>query len=232
MDLRDASPEELQAFFDEHGAALIEEEAIRLLQNRFCTTKMATAIASDERLAGYYEVRKALVRHRATPQGHAMKFVPHLYWADLLRLSIDTTIHAAIRRAIDQHLLMRLPKVTLGEKIAAARGCSREIMRALLTDPNPRVFEALLINPRLTEDDLVTHVSAGRATAQQLAAVASSPKWSFRMPLRRALVLNPDTPKAVAAAQLRFLPKADLDSLLRSSTTSTYIRRCIERLTS
>ena len=78
----------------------------------------------------------------------------------------------------------------------------------------------------------MTHIRAARAMPHQLIAIASSSKWSFRMPIRRALVLNPDTPKSVAAAQLRFLSKADLEGILRSSATSTYIRRCIERLTS
>ena len=79
------------------------------------------------------------------------------------------------RRAIDQQMLMRLPKITLGEKITAARLCSRDLVRALMLDPSPRVFEALLVNPRLVEPDLLNHIGSGRATSAQLSLIALNP---------------------------------------------------------
>ncbi len=66
-------------------------------------------------------------------------------------------------RAIEQQMLVRLPKVTLGERIT---GLLQGLVRALLVDPNARVFEALLVNPRLVEPDLLNHVGSGRATSQ------------------------------------------------------------------
>lgn len=230
LDIREMNPEELQTFLEEHRASLLEEEALRVLANRFCTPKMALAIAHDARLTSYYSVRAALVRHRATPQAQALKFVHHLYWRDLLKFSTEMRIAAAVRRGIEQQMLVRLPQRTLGEKITAARACSRELIRAFLIDPSPRVFEALLMNPRLTEDDLVAHVVSGKATPIQLTAISRSPKWSFRLPLRRALVMNSNTPKAVAASQLPHLPKADREALAKSGRLSVYLKKCIERL--
>lgn len=153
-DLRELNAEDLERFVEEGGAALLEDEALLVLENRFCTPAIAQRIAQDSRLTSYYTVRAALVRHRATPQAHALKFVHHLFWADLLKFSTDTTIPPPVRRAIEQQMLVRLPKVTLGEKITAARVCSQGLVRALLVDPNARVFEALLVNPRLVEPDL------------------------------------------------------------------------------
>ena len=230
MDIRELNAEELQAFLDENGSSLLEEEALRVLANRYCTPRIALEIANDPRLTSYYTVRAELVRHRATPQSHAMKFVHHLYWRDLLKFSTETRIAAAVRRAIEQQMLVRLPALTLGEKITAARACSRELIRSFLIDPNPRVFEALLVNPRLTEDDLVAHVVAGRASAPQLIAISRSQKWSFRLPLRRALVTNPETPKSVAASQLPHLPRGDREALANHPKVSVYLKKCIERL--
>lgn len=230
LDIRELNREELQAFLDEHRSSLLEDEALLVLANPFCTPKMALAIANDPRLTSYYSVRKELVRHRATPQAQALKFVHHLYWRDLLKFSTETRIAAAVRRGIEQQMLVRLPQRPLGEKIAAARVCSRELIRAFLIDPSPRVFDALLVNPRLTEDDLVAHVVSGRASPSQLTAISRSPKWSLRLPLRRALVMNGNTPKAVAASQLPHLPKADRQALAKSGRLSVYLKVCIERL--
>ncbi len=141
------------------------------------------------------------------------------------------TIPAApVRRAIEQQMLVRLPKVTLGEKITAARVCSQGLVRALLVDPNARVFEALLVNPRLVEPDLMNHIGSGRATSQQLSLIAANPRWGFRMTVRRALVLNAETPKGVAAALLPYLRKGELAALLRHPQISAYVKKGIQRI--
>jgi len=48
--------------------------------------------------------------------------------------------------------------------------------------------------------------------------------------VRKALVMNPLTPRAIAASQLRFLTERDLRLIHRNPSTSVYLRRCIERL--
>ncbi|HEY0590560.1 MAG TPA: hypothetical protein VGF40_02240 [Thermoanaerobaculia bacterium] len=229
-DLRELNAPELERFVEESGGGLLEDEALLVLENRFCTPAIAQRIALDPRLTSYYSVRAALVRHRATPQAHALKFIHHLYWGDLLKFSTEMTIGAPVRRAIEQQMLARLPKITLGEKITAARICSREIVRALLVDPSPRVFEALLVNPRLVEPDLLSHIGTGRATSQQLSLIAANPRWGFRLTVRRALVLNAETPKGVAAAQLPYLPKGELVAMLRHPQISAYVKMCIEKI--
>jgi hypothetical protein len=230
VDIREMNSGELDAFVAEHGQTLIEEEALAVLANRFCTPATAQRIASEQRLTSYYTVRAALVRSRSTPLAHAQKFVHHLYWRELLKFSTETTIPAPVRRAIDTQMLVRLPKITLGEKITAARVCSRELIKAMLNDPSPRVFEALMVNPRLLESDLLTHIGAGRATALQLGIIGNSPKWSYRYSIRLALVRNPETPRAVAASQLRFISKHDRAQIARLPGTSVYLRRVIEKL--
>jgi len=42
--------------------------------------------------------------------------------------------------------------------------------------------------------------------------------------------MNPSTPRAAAARQLRFLSQRDLLMIHEHPATSTYLRRCIERL--
>lgn len=231
VDLKRATAADLEATMADIGASLTEEEVLAIIENRFVTPRLLSKIAQTPRLTGFYSVRLRLVAHRQTPQAHAVKLVHYLYWFDLLRLSIDVQVPAPVRRAIDSALVLRADKLTLGERIASARACSPALIKVFLYDPEPRVFAALLINKRLREDDLLALVSSNRATGEQLLMIATDPKWSFRYSLRKALVLNPATPRSAAASQLRHLTRTDLRRIHANPDTSTYLRRCIERLT-
>jgi len=228
--IREMPREELSAFVAEGLAVLSESEAAAILDNRWVTPQMIGRIAQTARLTGFYSVRLKLVAHRQTPQAHAVKFVHYLYWVDLLRLSIDVHVPAPVRRAIDTQLVNRADKLTLGERISSARLCSHALIKVLLYDPHPKVFESLLVNKRLREDDILALIASHRATPDQLLMIAGDSKWSYRYAIRKALVLNPSTPRSAAASQLRYLSARDLRSIHSNPETSVYLRRCIERL--
>lgn len=228
--LKTAPREALVEFVSENLAVLAEDEVLAILENPNVTTQLITKIAQTARLTGFYSVRVRLVAHRQTPQAHAVKLVHYLYWFDLLNLSVDVQVPAPVRRAIDTQLINRAEKLSLGERIASARRCSHALIMAFLFDPHPKVFESLLVNKRLREDDLLALVTSTRATSEQLRMIAEDTKWSYRYAIRKALVLNPDTPRASAASHLRHLSRTDLRRIHANPATTVYVRRCIERL--
>jgi hypothetical protein len=221
---------ELENFLGENLASLSEEETLAALENPFLSPQWIGRIAQNARLTGFYSVRLRLVAHRQTPQAHAVKLVHYLYWFDLLRLSVEVQVPAPVRRAIDTQLLARVQKLSVGERVASARRCGAALIKHFLFDEHLMVFESLLVNKRLREDDLVALVSSPQALPEQLRMVAMDAKWSYRYAIRKALVLNPLTPRAEAASQLRHLTRNDLRHIHASAQTSTYLRRCIERL--
>lgn len=220
---------ELAAFFS-RSPALSETEALAVLDNPNCTAAICQGIALTSRLTSYYSIRAKLVSHKATPHTFALKFVHYLYWVDLLRFSTDVRVPGPVRRSIENQLLAKLQELALGERITAAKACSREVVKSLLFDANPLVFASLLINPRLKEEDILFLISSGRAHPHQLTAIGFDRKWSWRYAIRRALVLSALTPRSVAASQLRFLSRRDLEAIAGRGETSIYIRRCIGRL--
>lgn len=228
--IRAMNLEELESFVGSSAERFGEDEALAVLANRFCSSQLCQRIAQAPRLTSFYTVRKALVAHRQTPLASALKFVHYLYWADLSRMSIDVRVSPQVRRAIDHQLVNRVTKLALGEKIAIARLCSREVAQVLLRDPDPKVFAAVLTNPRLSEDDVVAKIATGACTTEQLRVISNDRKWSYRLPVRKALVLNPETPRAIAATQLRHLSKVDLRQLRTNPSISLFLKRCIERL--
>lgn len=229
-DLKSISRDELTAFLAANGSSLLEDEALALLDNPNCGAPICQSIALAHHLTAFYSVRFRLVQHRATPLAHAVKLVHYLYWPDLLRLSVDVKVPAQVRRAVETQLLVRVDKLSLGERIASAKRCSAALIRVFLFDRDPKVFAALLVNQRLREEDLLLLAGSESATAENLQLLAADRKWSFRTALRRALVMNPSTPRAAAASQLRFLPQRDLCLIHEHPATSTYLRCCIERL--
>ncbi len=229
-DLRSIPRDELVSFVTENLRYLAEDEAIAVLENPYVSPKICQLIAQNTRVTGFYSVRLKLVTLRQTPQAHAVKLVHYLYWPDLVRLSVQVTIPAIVRRAIDTLLVNRVEKLSLGEKISSARRCSQALIKALLFEPDPKIFEALLVNQRLREEELVFFAGSPQATAEKLTLLASDRKWSSRYAIRKALVLNPLTPRSLAASQLRFLSKRDLGQIHQNPVTSVYLRRCIERI--
>jgi len=228
--IQDFPREELLDFVKENVRQLLEDEALAVLDNPYVTPAICQQIAQNQRLSGFYSVRLKLVALKHTPQAHAVKFVHYLYWSDLVRLSVDVKVSAPVRRAIDTILVNKIDKLSLGERITSAKRCSQALIKALLFDPDSKVFEALLINQRVHEDDLLLVASSDRATPTQLQLLADDRKWSYRYSIRKALVMNPLTPRSAAASLLRSLTARDLRLIHSNPKTTVYVRRCIERL--
>ena len=227
--LKSLGRDELASFVAENIQYLTEDEVLAILENPYVNSRLLGTVAQNQRLTGFYSVRLKLVSHRQTPQAHAVKLVHYLHWPDLVRISVEVTVPPTVRRAVDTVLVNRVHKMTLGERIAAARRCSHALIKALMFDPDPKVFAALLNNQRLREEDLLDLLASDEVHRHQIVMIGDDGKWSFRYAIRKAIVLNPRAPRSTAAAQLRFLSKRDLRDIHSNPETSVYLRRCIER---
>jgi len=227
--IREMNGDELAEFVGQRLHQLEEDEVVAVLSNRFCSAPICNRIASVARLTSYYAVKLQLVTCRSSPQHVSHRFVRYLYWTDLVRLSTDVRTSPAVRRVVDQQLLTGLPKLALGEKISMARKCGRDLSKVLMKDPDKKVFVALLDNPRVREEDLVTLIRSGGAHPEKLRMLSDHRKWGARYTIRLALIFNPTTPKACSASQIRYLTPADREQLRRHPQTSTYLKTCLDR---
>jgi hypothetical protein len=208
--LREADSEELLRLVREHLAELEPPAVRQVLHNPFCTAEIAEILADQPRLVSFYEVRRDLALHPRAPEPLALRFVPGLWWRDLMALSLDTRLRPRVRRAADQALFVRLPQLALGERINLARRAAPGVLAQLRHDPHPSVIAALLDNPRLTEDILGPVVHAAATPGPVLAAIAADRRWSTRPGLQVALARNPNTPPMVALRLLPLLRKPEL----------------------
>lgn len=223
--LLEAGEEELGALLAEKRDELDAPAARALFRNPFLTRHMIEQLLELPRLASAYEVRRAAAFHPLTPRTLALRCVVGLYWADLVRLGVDTRVHPVVRRSADQRLLERLPGLAIGEKMAIARGGSPTLVATLRQDPTPRVIAALLENPRLTEGALMPLAASEQAQPAALAVLASSSRWSARYPLRLALCRNPRTPLGSVLPLLPLLLKRDLEAVAADTRLLLPVRR-------
>lgn len=223
--LRECGEEDLVRLVRAWAADLLPEEARRALRNPFCTLEVVEVLAAQPRLLAFYEVRRDLALHLRTPETTALRFLPGLYWRDLMLVGLDTRLRPSLRRAAEQHLLARLPEVALGERIALARRASAGILMQLRHDPNPRVLSALLDNPRLTEGTLAPLLHSATTSPAILDVVIHDRRWGMRYGLRLAVARNPAARVETVLPLLPGLRKADLRAVAADARVNAAVRQ-------
>lgn len=223
--LREAGSEELLALLRARAGELTAPAVRHALRNPYCTAEAIEAVAAEQRLLSFYEVRRDLALHPRTPETLAARFVPTLWWRDLMALALDTRLRPALRRTAEIHLGARLPELAVGEKVALARRASPGIIAQLRLDPSPRVIAALLDNPRLTEGMLAPVLHGASTSPVILELIANDRRWGVRYPLRLALVRNPATPLKISWRLLEALRRADLRPVAADPRIPEPVRR-------
>ncbi len=121
--------------------------------------------------------------------------------------------------------------LTLGERKSIARKPNPEMLQKVLLDPHPDVIEQLLINPALTEDLLMRLATKRPCAPETLARIARATKWAMRPRIRLALVLNPHTPRSIAASFVGLLLRQELQLVSETGNVPDSIRAlCLEHL--
>lgn len=165
-----------------------------------------------------------------TPRVLALRLLPSLFWRDLADVAASPRLPKGVRGRAESILQEQLPDMRLGEKITLAKIATQPVLARLLADPEPRIAEACLINPRLREEDLVTAVRQETATRALLEGAAASTRWGDRYAVRLALVLQPRTPLGVALAQITSLVGRDLQRVAEAAGLRPLVQAAARRL--
>ena len=228
--LRAADADDLLELLRRHAAELDVPAARQALRNPFLGREGIELLAGQARLLTAYEVKRSIAFHPRTPEILALRFVPGLFWRDLMELGAETRVRPTVRRTADRTLMARLPGLAAGEKQAIARRASPRVLERLRHDPSPRVVRAVLENPRATEGLMLPLLSHDDTPPDTLQAVARSRRWGQRYEIRLALARHPRTPLATALGQLAYLRKVDLRTLAAERRVPAAVRRRAEVL--
>ena len=223
--LREASPQELEAWVEEHLGELDVPAVRQILRNPFLTKEVLELLLGQPRLTAIYEVRKGLVRHPRTPQIHGLRLVSTLFWRDLMELGLEAKVSPVVRRAAERQLVNRLSSLAVGEKMAIGRRAGHGILQQLRFDGDPRVIGALLENPRMTQGVLLPLVNHEAASPEILRLIAENRRWGTQYPIRLAVARNSRTPPVISVSLLPRLKRMDLRSIAQDRRLHAAVRR-------
>lgn len=119
--------------------------------------------------------------------------------------------------------------LTLGERKSLARSWRRDVIERLVVDPSADVVELLLVNPHLTEEDVLRIATGRRTPAAVLALILRSRRWAVRPRVRRALVRNPRLPSASAVRLVGLLNTAELRDMENDRTLDRRVLESVRR---
>lgn len=212
------------------SAEFDEAAALEVLRSPFCTPEVAAKVADSRRLLGSHRIRELLCSVRGMPVSRVTDLLATLPWLSLLQLAQAPNTPPVIRRHAERRLLYKLPKLTLGEKIALARRAHRNLFQKIVAVGDSTVLEALLDNPRLTEVDLQILLAQGKPQTEVFLALIRNPRWSRQRAVRLAIARNKGAPLPIALSAMAQLGAAELDEIAKDPTVDEKIRNAATAL--
>lgn len=195
-----------------------------LQKNRGITSSQIARIGRNRAWLKPYEVKAAIVLHPRTPRPLAMGLVQFLWWRDLARVADQASLAPSLRRAAETLLGIRIQELALGERVALARIATRGVISILRRAHDPMIIRALLLNPRLVEEDALVIASGKGTPPSVLQALAEDARLARRPSLQKALVQNPMTPPAAALHLLHSLSTQALRDLAHVPHVTTLVK--------
>jgi hypothetical protein len=171
-----------------------------------------------------------LVLHPRAPQPLSLRLLSTLFWRDLADVAASPLVPGPVRVRAEGHLKDLLRDLRLGERVTLAKIATPAVLSLLLADAEPGVAVAVLINPRLREDDLLLALRQPTVARALIEAAAASAKWKERYAVRLGLALQAKTPLPIALLQLTSLLKRDLVRIAKAADLPLLLRVAAERL--
>ena len=106
----------------------------------------------------------------------------------------------------------------------------REARNILIRDPNRVVSQAVINNPRITEQEVEKIASMRTVPADVLRQISSNRNWARNYSIMHKLAQNPRTPISNAMTILTRMQLKDLKALNKNRNVSDAVRRQAFRL--
>jgi hypothetical protein len=129
-------------------------------------------------------------------------------------------------------MINRVLRMNMKDRMRLAMKGDREARNILIRDPNRIVAQAVVQNPKITEQE-VEKISAMRTVPEEvLRLISINRNWSRNYAIMLKLAQNPRTPLGNAMTILTRLQTKDLISISKSRNVSEAIRKQAFRLSS
>jgi hypothetical protein len=124
----------------------------------------------------------------------------------------------------------RVMKMGMKDRVRLAMKGDREARTILIRDPNRIVAQAVVQNPRISEQEIEKIAAMRTVTEDVLRQIASNRQWARNYAVMHTLARNPRTPMANVLNILSRLQLRDLVALSKNRNVSDAVRRQAMRL--
>ena len=222
--------EDTRRLRDVLGGTLPDDAVLVSLLRRAVPVRFLEVVGTTKPWCERATVVAQVVLHPRSPRGLSLRLLPQLFWRQLADVARTPHVPAAVRVRAESSLQDQLRDLRLGERVALARVATPPLIQRMLVEGEAKVLPALLLNPRLREDDLLVALRKADVPLGLVLAVFASARWSERYFVRLALVLQPKTPLPVAMLQLSSLVKRDLRRVLEAGGLRPLVQVAAGRL--
>jgi hypothetical protein len=132
----------------------------------------------------------------------------------------------------EQDVFGRILKMGVPEKLRLAGLGNQTVRKILIHDANKIISLAVLKNPRVTENEVLSYAHQKNLHEEVLVSIAKNKNWVKKYPIRLALVCNPKIPLPVAVKFIDYLHDRDLQMLSRNKNISSVVCGAAARLLS
>ncbi|HEX8368017.1 MAG TPA: hypothetical protein VF604_05705 [Pyrinomonadaceae bacterium] len=127
-------------------------------------------------------------------------------------------------------MLNRVLRMSMKDRVKLAMKGDREARNILIRDPNRVVAQAVMQNPRITEQEVEKIASMRTVPEDILRQIASARQWSRIYTIVHNLARNPRTPLSNVMGILTRLQLRDLIALSKNRNVSDAVRRQASRI--
>lgn len=208
---------------------LTQDLALSLLVRRELTAQALEALSRSAVVLKHRPVLNALVAHAKTPRYISLPIIRRLFTFELMKLALTPTVAADVKLAADEAIINRLGTVSSGERLSLAKQGSTRIAASLLLDPEQRIVEAALSNPRTTESEIVKALKRDRAPQHLFIAICTHEKWRLRTEIQQAVLQAGQTPLEHAIAIADLVSGSTAREVLRNPRLREQLKNYLEQ---
>jgi hypothetical protein len=206
------------------GPELNEDLARALFQRRDLSVEILTALAQNHSALKIRAVLVGLVSHPKTPRHISIPLTRHLFTFELMQVVLQPAIPADLKMKVEDALINRMSTISAGERITLAKRGSTRIAAGLLTETDPRILEAALNNPYMTEGFVAKALVSPDSTPMLFDFTWRHPKWSLRTDVRIAMLRAAKTPPRIALEIVKCMPAVQAKNALSSSRINAALK--------
>ena len=196
---------------------LNEDLARALFQRRDLSAEVLATLSQNHAALKVRAVLVGLVSHPKTPRHISIPLTRHLFTFELMQVVLQPAVPADLKMKIEEALMSRMSMISAGERITLAKRGSTRIAAGLLTNTDPRILEAALNNPYMTEAFVAKALNSPDSTAMLFDFIWRHPKWSLRTEIRISMLRAAKTPLHIAMDIVKSMPALQAKNALGSS---------------